>query len=349
MCISVPRGRPLTTPVRQVRVLVTLSLALLGFVATAALEPLLLGGRHELAAGQTHDGTVTVIAGDLMIAPSARLDGALTLIGGRLELSGTVDGTVHAYGATVELRDGSRVDGSLELTASELTRDAGSVVAGTVRRDADWRVDIDVPRSWERALPRGRTLPWTVPTAAVGTDLQAAWIVLQAGLMALLAFVLARLVPFRLDRIGNAVTADPVRAGLSGLLAAVVTVLAAAFLAVTLIGIPVAMLVALAAWLATLLGLAAMADRLGQRVWPEGRDRGGRAALGGFLLGLGWAALVFVPSLGGPLRSIAGLVAFGAVVRTRVGEGPPRPVAPGGQGVRDQDAQSGGDAEGRPR
>lgn len=317
---------------RYVRVLVTLSLALLGFVATAALEPFLLGGRHELAAGETHDGTVTVIAGDLTIAAGARLDGSLTLIGGRLTLGGTVDGTVHAYGATVELRDGSRVGGTLELTASELARGPGAVVTGGVRRDADWRVDIDVPRGWERALPRGRTLPWTVPwtvpTAAVGTDLQAIWIVLQAGLMALLAFVLARLVPFRLDRIGRSVTADPVRAGLNGLLAAIVTALAAALLAVTLIGIPVAMLVALAAWLATLLGLAAMADRLGQRTWPEGRDRGGRAALGGFLLGLGWATLAFVPILAGPVRSVAGLIAFGAVVRTRAGGGPPRPSTP---------------------
>ncbi|MDZ7706694.1 MAG: polymer-forming cytoskeletal protein [Trueperaceae bacterium] len=311
---------------RYVRVFLTLSLASLCLVATASLEPLLLGGRHELAAAETHDGTVTVIAGDLTIAAGARLDGALTLIGGRLALLGTVDGTVHAYGATVELRDGSRIGGSLELTASELVRDGGSVVTGAVHRDADWRVDIDVPRDWERALPRGRTLPWTVPTAAVGTDLQAFWIVLQAGLMALLAFVLARLAPFRLDRIGDAVVGDPVRAGLSGLLAAVVTALAAALLAVTLIGIPVAMLVALAAWLATLLGLAAMADRLGQRTWPEGRDRGARAALGGFLLGLGWAALAFVPILGGPVRSVAGLVALGAVVRTRVGEGSRRPA-----------------------
>lgn len=323
---------------------VTLFLAFLGFVASAALEPLLLGGRHELASGETHAGTVTVIAGDLTIGQGARLDGALTLIGGRLTLSGTVDGTVHAYGATVELRDGSRVGGSLELTASELARDPGSVVTGAVRRDVDRSFDVRVPGALERAVPPGRTLPWAVPTGTRGTDLVAIWVVIQAGFMALLAFVLARLAPFRLDRIGNAVMDDPVRAGLSGLLAAVVTALAATLLAVTLIGIPVAMLVALAAWLATLLGLVAMADRLGQRVWPEGRDRGGRAALGGFLLGLGWAALAFVPVLGVPIRSVAGLVAFGAVVRTRVGEWPPRPVTPGEHDAREQDARSADDA-----
>jgi|GEM_PF-983073 len=334
---------------RHVRVLVTLSLALLGFVATAALEPLLLGGRHELASGETHDGTVTVIAGDVTIASGARLDGALTLVGGRLTLGGTVDGTVHAYGAAVELRDGSRVDGTLELTASELTRGPGSVVTGAVRRDVERSFDVRLPPALERAVPPGRTLPWAVPTGSRSADFLAIWVVLQAGFMALLAFVLARLAPFRLDRIGNAVTGDPVRAGLSGLLAAVVTALAAALLAVTLIGIPVAMLVALAAWLATVLGLVAVADRLGERVWPEGRDRGGRAALGGFLLGLGWAALSFVPVLGGPVRSVAGLVAFGAVVRTRVGEGPPRPGVPGGQDARGQDAQGSEAADDQPR
>jgi hypothetical protein len=307
--------------------LCVLALAMSG-VAIAALEPLLLGGRHQLAAGETHPGSLTAVAGVLRVDDGARIDGSLTVVGGRLELDGAVGGTVHAYGATVRLGDGAVVDGGLELTASELERAPGAIVRGSVRRDEDWPVRFGAPQEVERWLGSGRTMPWAVPLGPLGPQGFAFSVLIQAGLLALAAFVLARLVPQRLRRIADDATGQPLAAGLHGLLAAVVAAVVAAAFAITLIGIPLAMLVGLAAWAAGALGLAALSDRLGERVGPQGGDRGARAALGGFLVGVGWAAAGAVPILGAPLRTVVGVVAFGAVVRTRAGGGTEPPTAP---------------------
>lgn len=321
------RSRRPLLPIRARRLLCVLLLATSG-VALAALEPLLLGGRHRLEAGETHPGSLTAVAGVLRVEDGARVDGSLTVVGGRLELDGAVGGTVHAYGATVRLGDGAVVDGGLELTASELERAPGAIVRGSVRRDEDWPVRFGAPQEVERWLGSGRTVPWAVPLGPLGPQGFAFSVLIQAGLMALAAFVLARLVPQRLRRIADDATGAPLAAGVHGLLAAVVAAIVAAVLAVTLIGIPLAMLVGLTAWAAGALGLVALSDRLGERVGPAGGDHGARAALGGFLVGLGWAAAGAVPVLGAPLRTVVGVVAFGAVVRTRVGGGTEPPTEP---------------------
>lgn len=306
----------------------TLLLVLTAGAAFAQVEPLLLGGTHRLEAGDSHPGSLTAIASELTIEEGARVDGSLTIVGGLLDLDGAVAGTVHGYGATVALGDTADIGGGLELTASELTRADGSTVRGTIRREEGWPIGVGAPRGLERLVGPGRTVPWSLPVGPWGAEGLALAVLLQAGLLALAAFVVARLAPHRLDRIGAVAVRHPLPSGLSGLLWGVVSAVAAAVLAITLIGIPIALLVGLLVWAATVLGLVALSDRLGDRVWPEGQDRGGRAALGGFLLGLMWAALAVTPGLAAPIRTVVGLVALGAVVRSRVGE-PPAPATAG--------------------
>jgi hypothetical protein len=298
--------------------------------ALAQVDPLLLGGSHRLAAGTSQPGSLTAVASELRIDTDARVNGSLTVVGGRLELDGAVAGTVHGYGATVVLGETAEIGGGLQLTASDLVRAEGAVVRGGVRREQDWPIGIGTPRGLERFVGPDRTVPLGLPVGPLGGDALALTVLLQAGLLALAAFVVARLAPQRLDRIADAAVDQPLPSGLSGLLAGVVAAVAAALLAITLIGIPLALLVGLVAWAATVLGLIALSDRLGERLWAEARDRGGRAALGGFVLGLVWAALSVTPGLAAPIRTVVGLVALGAVVRSRVGEPPAAATAGAG-------------------
>ena len=325
-------------PRHRLALLATL-LALAVGAAFAQIEPLLLGGSHRLGTGQTQAGSLTAIASELAIEDGARVDGSLTLVGGRLELDGAVAGTVHGYGATIVLGDSARIGGGLQLTASELVRADGAVVGGEIRREEGWPIGVGAPRGLERFVGPDRTVPWSLPMGPWGADWFVFSVLLQAGLLALAAFVVARLAPHRLNRIAAAALDHPLSTGLSGLLWGVVAAVAAALLAITLIGIPLALLVGLLVWAATVLGLIALSDRLGDRLWPEGEDRGGRAALGGFLLGLLWAALAVTPGLAAPIRTVVGLVALGAVVRSRVGE-PPAPAA-AGTGGNDGGANAG--------
>jgi len=314
-------------------------LALSVGAAFAQIEPLLLGGTHRLASGQTQSGSLTAVASELTVEADARVDGSLTLVGGRLELDGAVAGTLHGYGATIVLGDSARIGGGLQLTASELIRADGAMVGGEVRREEGWPVGVGVPRGLERFVGPGRTVPWSLPVGPWGADGFVFSVLLQGALLALAAFVIARLAPHRLNRIAAAAVDRPLPAGLSGLLWGVVAAVVAAFLAITIIGIPLALLVGLLVWAATVLGLVALSDRLGDRLWPEGEDRGGRAALGGFLLGLLWAALAVTPGLAAPIRTVVGLVALGAVVRSRVGEPPAQGAT--GTGGNDGGANAG--------
>jgi hypothetical protein len=323
--MTAPRRR---SPARlRLAAVVTLALLTCG-AASAQIEPLLLGGSHRLEAGQTHSGSLTAVASELAVAADARVDGSLTFVGGRLELDGAVAGTVHGYGATIVLAETARIGGGLELTASELVRADGAVVGGEIRREESWPIGVGAPRGLERFVGPGRTVPWSLPVGPWGADWFVFSVLLQGALLALAAFVIARLAPHRLNRIAAVAVDHPLPSGLSGLLWGVVSAVVAVFFAITIIGIPLALLVGLVVWAATVLGLIALSDRLGDRLWPEGEDRGGRAALGGFLLGLLWAALAVTPGLAAPIRTVVGLVALGAVVRSRVGE-PPAPSAVG--------------------
>lgn len=301
-------------------------LALLAATGTAlaALEPFSLGGRHLLPAGELYTGSVTLIGGELTIAEGARVEGAVTLLGGRLRLDGTVAGTVHAYGASVSLGERSVVEGSIAALAADVERAPGAVVRGRIERDRVASVSIAELRGWTASLGR------------FGGEAFALSVLVQAGLLALLAFVLAPLMPSRLERIAGDAVDAPVAAGVSGLVAAVVAVVAIVVSAVTLIGIPLAVLIGVLVGLAVLLGLVALAQRVGDVTWRDGASAGARAALGGFLVGLGWAALGAVPLIGGPVRSVVGVVMLGAVVRSRGGgQGPdPSPAHLDGGGPR---------------
>ncbi len=301
--------RPLThaSPPRALRDFLVLLVVLLGGTSLATLEPFALGGRHLLAAGEHHDGSVVVVGGTMTIEPDASVDGSVTIIGGELDLGGTVHGTVHAYGSTVLLRETAVLDGSLESVASDVERAPTAVVRGTLQGDRFTPMGADVLRRW------------SVTSARFGGVGFALALALQAGLLALLTFAAASVMPERLSRIAADLTESPVAAGVSGLVFMVIVVVAAVVAAVTLIGIPVALLLGLGAWLAVLVGLTALADWVGDTVWREGDTRGARAALGGFLVGLGWAALGLVPWVSGPVQAVVSVVVFGAVVRTRVG------------------------------
>lgn len=289
-----------------------LLILLLAGASLAALEPFALGGRHLLEAGERHAGSVVLVGGDMTIAPGARVDGSVTVIGGELDLGGSVGGTVHAYGSSVRLRTSAVIEGSLEAVASDVERSPSAIIRGGLHGDRFTPMRADVMRRWTVTTERFGG----VGLGGTGFALSVA---LQAGLMALLTFAVASVAPERLSRIADDLSEAPVAAGVSGLVAMVITVVTAVIAAVTLIGIPVALLIGLAAWLAVLIGLTALADWVGHTVWREGDTRGARAALGGFLVGLGWAALALVPVLSGPIQAVVSLVAFGAVVRTRGG------------------------------
>ncbi|MEM9193398.1 MAG: hypothetical protein AAGF12_29760 [Myxococcota bacterium] len=138
---------------------------------------------------------------------------------------------------------------------------------------------------------------------------------LNYGLLFLLGLVLMGVTRARFDGVQVAMVRDPLRSGATGLLGIVGGLFAIAALAITIIGIPVAVVMGLALPLCVYVGMAAAARVIGAGL-PVERLKG-KAVL---QLAAGTAilfALSLIPYLGSALVFIAAVVGFGAVLRTK--------------------------------
>ncbi len=279
-----------------------------------------VGRSAYLAGGQvTLDGpvghNVRIGAGRIEFTRNAQVDGNVSVGGGSVRLEGTVKGYLQAGGGHV-LIDG-RVDGDVTSTGGSVELGPNARLGGRLRYASRDDVQIDpaaqVASGVERlALPAGRAASGVVapqrPDEPRGLNL-----VWTAGLMLLAAALVASAPGF-----SASTTKDLAgRTGLSLLSGFVVLVcvpVAALVLAITLIGIPIALLV-IAAYFALLLG-GYVVGALGVGLALLERFGGERAARQGWQVAAAAGAVLLIAWLGlapwlGP--ALAALVLCGGV------------------------------------
>lgn len=225
-----------------------------------------------------------------------------------------------AVGGSVEVRGKAReavaVGGDVRvLGRGEVTGDTVAI-GGKVHVDPEAKVGGDRVEVGAGALPK-----IVLGLLGVGAAASLAWWLVHGVASFVVFFVvgwmLLGVAPRRLDAVGGALRARPLRSGLVGMLGAVATGLLCSLLIVSILGIPLLPLVVLAVVAAVVLGMAAVALLLG-RALPIGRAKGDLLSLA-----LGTLALVVVrhiPAIGGLVIWIVSLVAFGAVVLARGGQ-----------------------------
>jgi len=259
----------------------------------------LLSGRADIPAGQTHDDVV-VARGVVTVDGTVEDD---VLVGsGRVRLNGVVHGDVVVLRGTARLGPDARIDGDLRTSATPRIRE-GAVVAGEV-------ADIS-------------------PLSAAGELPDALWFALwlAAGL-AVLVVGLATSRP--VADAARAGAGRPLRAVLLGGAVVLLAPVVLGLLALSVVGVGIALVVGGALAVASAMGAAAVATALGRLAGL----RDGRVS---FLAG--WAALglgLAVALLGNPLLALAGAVlvaaaGLGALVPTR------RPVVHREDGPEDGD------------
>jgi len=276
--------------------------------------------------------------GDLSVGPGAEIGGNLGLAGGQMRMDGTVHGQVKVGGGS--LRIDGRVDGDVRATAGEvvlgpnasiggrlhlrsgqpLRRADGAVVAGGIVRDGWFGVDGDghVLGGDDFDPSFGRI--WVSGVGLVSTLLLMGLAALVVGLMPRLSAGFSRQLRQR--------TGASLLLGLA-LLAGVPVV--AVLLAVTVIGIPFAVLLILLYLLALPLAYVAAAVGLGDWLLQRGSGgaadpapRGRRIAVACAMLGV-VAVLVGVPVLGGLVALVLIWLGLGAI-GWRLLRGEPRPA-----------------------
>ena len=253
-----------------------------------------------------------VAGGEVSLGPRARIAGNASFAGGDIKVLGAVGGYLQAAGGRV-LIDG-RVDGDVEAASGALELGPNARIGGKLRYRGGAPLKQDpaaqVQGGVERLEVPVRGVAERVPAPAV----LGVW---TFGLMVMAAVLVAALPGFS-SRVAETTRARFGWSLLAGFLTLAAIPLAVVLLLVTVIGIPLALLAALAFMALLLVGYVAAGIALGDatlRRWFAARaaHRGWRAlfaALGVFALGI--AALI--PWLGALLAFVALIAGMGALL-----------------------------------
>ncbi|MDH5492184.1 MAG: hypothetical protein OEY14_09535 [Myxococcales bacterium] len=314
-----------------------LALALFPCATRASAQSWGFGEDVTIAADQSVE-QVRTFGGDALILGEVR--GDVLTMGGEARIVGHVGGDVFTFGGSVFVEGG--IDGDL-LTFGGDAEITGQVGGDVSSKGGDIRIagevggevqsmggsvamegDAEAPAAMSGGTMRGADLSSLPLASAPGAGAWLGSLVLGAFrrlgfalLVLLLALGMRALAPERLAIVQRAIVREPLSAishGLAGMLLAWASILG---LAITLIGLPIAALLALLALLFGWLGLASSATILGALLPLEALDERPMIRL---LAGVGVIWLVsWIPWLGDLLLLLVATAGCGAAMRTRLG------------------------------
>ena len=269
-----------------------------------------------------HNGDIVHFTGNITIEPNEQIRGNVVAISGNIDVKGTVYGDVTALAGNIRLHSGSFVSGNVTAIAGVIEQEEGAIVNGRITSrerisggyrystphhyNYDYRFNFQPPSPWQRF---------------------SGWLLSLLGLLALTAAAVA-VFPNNLIAMKKGIEAELLRLlgiGFLGWLALPVVLLA---LTLTVIGIPVAILLAICLPILVLIGIIVMALFTGQQL-----DQ----ALGNSYLsfvdnrpliqGLKGIVLIWIvkaiPLVGWLVWPLAALIGMGTVLATRFGTNKP--------------------------
>jgi hypothetical protein len=251
--------------------------------------------------GETRRDDVVCIGGKAVI--DGTVEGQVVVVGGSLEFSGEARNVVTVL-SPAKFHPGARIRGDNVHILGEMEKSAG------VEFDGE-QVDVGsrLPHGVQRIFSRG-LLGLFVLLRVIGLVVSC-----------LVILLIALLIPDRIERMSEALHERwPSSLGF-GLLACLGVVVIVVGLAVTIIGIPFAILVGVTAKILGLMGVTAILLLLGRKLGTEvGLLSDASALWTTVLVGFGVVALVrFIPVLGELVWFVLGIIGLGLVLVTKLG------------------------------
>jgi cytoskeletal protein CcmA (bactofilin family) len=279
------------------------------------------GGKMKLAKDAKVSGSVTVGGGEVEV--DGTIVGSLQVGGGHVHIDGTINGDVDAGAGVIDLGSNAHIDGRLTYKGKGvINRDAGSQVLGGIEHSDD-REDSHSWRGWRDGHDwntwKHRDRHW--PEHGWGLSLA----------LLLIAAILAAVAPnFYSAAAESARTRWPL-AAVIGFVVLVCTPVAIVVTAITIIGIPLAVLLAMLYFLTLLAGSVSTGIVLGEVLLT--RWRADRAAILGWRVGAAVLATLVLNVLGhvpliGWLVSFMVLITGIGVLAMQIRRSPPTPAAP---------------------
>lgn len=268
-----------------------------------------VGGSISGAAGDVRidgevGGDVAAASGNVQVTETGTIGGDVSLGAGYVRINGRIGGDARVGAETIVLGPNADIGGEFRYDAAEFRQNPAATVAGGVIEDPNTRGDVGSV---------------SLPT----------WVTTGYSLLAnlLLGAILLALFPAFSARLAGRVSGEPAKTGGVGLLTLVGGPILVAVVAITIIGIPLAVLGAvafgLAVWIGAVYGQYAVGAWALRRV---GRDDRWLALVAGLV---GFAILDLIPVVGGVFVIGALLLGVGALalelrnaLRTRRRSGP---------------------------
>ena len=284
------------------------------------------GQSFTLKNGETLDGDLVVFGGEATIEENASVKGNVVIIGGSLVMDGSATGDAVVIGGLMTMGEKSSVAGDVTTVGGSLQRAAGAEVGGQIV------TNIPAPNV---QIPVTPSAPFPPPNLATGINpiLQGFGVLGAAILFAALAMLLALFLHSQMDRVAQAIAAEPIVAGGIGLLTVFVSPIALVIVVVVLVlTIILSLVAALAvfAWaflivVAWMFGLMALGMEIGERFAKAIHQNWSpvlSAGLGTFVLMLVGGGFGLIQYIGWIPEFLIGMVGIGAVVMTIFGTRP---------------------------
>ena len=292
----------LAIPVRMAGMVLALALVLLPSPLFAGERPKVgIMGDVRVEKGEVYHDDLVCIGGAATV--EGKVEGNVVVIGGSLDFSGEAQDVV-VMGGKATLSSGSVIHGDLVHMMGTLKKDPEVTIHGQA-------IDVGshLPPQIQRLLSRG----------LLGIIVVVRVISLIISLVVILLIVL--LAPERVERMSEVLEPRwPASLGF-GILGYAVFIVLAIILAITLIGIPLAVILGLAVWVLGLMGIAAIMTSLGKRVGlGTGLIGPDPSVLSCAFVGFLVVALVrFIPVVGELAWLLLFVIGLGLVLVTKVG------------------------------
>jgi len=283
-------------------------------------QTVLPGESVVIGPGDEVQGDLTVVGGSLELQEGGRVNGDVAMLGGNAIIDGEVDGHLVVLGGTVELGSHALIRNNLFTFGASVSRAPGATVQG------------ETVEGFRGRLPRLPVIP-RIPAIRTWRTTPGQWdqepffnllggflrFVLNLVALVVLGVLLVLLLPKQTALVGQTVSEAGWTSFAFGLLTFLALVVLVPLLVIICIGIPVAVLLVLAAVAAGLLGWVAIGVLLGHRLLAALRTSQPQPVVEVIVGVTALTLLAEIPCLGWLVGAIAGAVGLGAVVLTRFG------------------------------
>lgn len=271
----------------------------------------IFGGEYTLEDGERL-GAVLVLGGNVTFEAGSVVEDHITIFGGNVTIAGEAEDEIQVFGGNLDLADTAYVRGDVRLVGGNVTQAEGSQVDGRVYHGYDLPFHINLPRI-------NGPFFFTQPDSIVRNFFSSIGKAVGLSLLAMVAIVIA---PEFVRRAGSAAVRRPLEAGGIGLIVAILTPILLIGFAITLIGIPVTILLAILAGLLLGYGWVALGVEIGRRL-AQSVDQDWQpvvqAGVGTFLLAVVAYAMELTPLIGWIVPILVGFVGMGGVLLSRFG------------------------------